>query len=315
MLRVVSDTLWSEIARFAKAARKKYAAVAYVTSDAHVQFGAGDVLVVDASDAAIQGGQTSVPVLRAALKRGAALYSLPGLHAKVFAFGRTVVIGSGNLSASSAESLIEAAIITDQPSAVAGVRTLIEQLTEQATPVDSTFIARAAKLEVARQTPSPTRRRPRIQLVEHRTWLVSIVPLELSRYVEEQELAEEGIAEAAAEVENPDSDVSWVRMTGNSRFRKEARPGDSVIQVWRKTWQLKRARVHPAAPILRRQEEPTCTRFYIESFADAESRALAWGAFEQRWRAATSMAAPGVRSVRLVPEDVAERLDALWSGE
>jgi len=315
MLRVVSDTLWSEVARLAETAPKKYAAVAFLTSDAYVKFGAGDILVVDASDAAIEGARTSVPVLRAALERGAELYSLPGLHAKVFAFGRLVVVSSGNLSGSSAERLIEAAIITDHPGAVASVRAFIEQLKDQASPINNSFIARAAKLKVMRPMQPSPRQPPRIRLPEHRTWLVNVVPLDPSRYADEEELAEAGLIEAAEEVEDYESDVSWIRMTGNSRFRKEAQQGDSVMQIWRNRRKSKRARVYPALPILRRQEEPSCTRFYIENFADAKARSVAWGLFEQHWRAATMAAAPGIHSVRLVNEDIAERLAALWGSQ
>ena len=43
----------------------------------------GDLLITDASDGAIKSGQTSASILARAKDRGADIYSLPGLHAKL----------------------------------------------------------------------------------------------------------------------------------------------------------------------------------------------------------------------------------------
>lgn len=39
--------------------------------------------------------------------------------------------------------------------------------------------------------------------------------------------------------------------------------------------------VYRHAPILHRQDEPGCTRFYVEAFADAGEAALTWGRFKR----------------------------------
>ena len=80
------NSLWREIEKLAKSAQYKLAAVAYPTNDDIVKFGEGDLLVVDASQKAISTAQTDRRVLARAFKRGASLYSCPGLHAKVMVF-------------------------------------------------------------------------------------------------------------------------------------------------------------------------------------------------------------------------------------
>ncbi|MCA9124579.1 MAG: hypothetical protein H6822_19620 [Planctomycetaceae bacterium] len=49
MNELLSSGLWTRIRGLAKKAKKKSAAVAYVTDDRYLKFGKGDVLVIDAS--------------------------------------------------------------------------------------------------------------------------------------------------------------------------------------------------------------------------------------------------------------------------
>ncbi len=76
-------------------------------------------MVCDASNNAIKTGQTSAAVLKRAFDRGSRLYNLPGLHAKILLLNEKALIGSANASGSSAHSLIEAGLLTDQPTIVA----------------------------------------------------------------------------------------------------------------------------------------------------------------------------------------------------
>lgn len=117
MNELLSSGLWPRIRKLAKIAKRKSAAVAYVTDDRYLKFGEGDVLVTDASDEAIKSGQTSASLLESALRRKATIASISGLHSKVYVFDRCAVIGSANLSRES-ERRTEAALLTDQPTVV-----------------------------------------------------------------------------------------------------------------------------------------------------------------------------------------------------
>jgi hypothetical protein len=169
MNRLFSDTLWDQIRTLASAAQPKAAAVAYVSSDAIVAFGAGDTLVTDATDEAIRSGQTSARILRAAVSRGAAVYSCPNLHAKVIVLGNTVVVGSCNLSSRSAEVLSEAAWVTDDAAAVTAATNYVQGLARQSVRVDSSFIARILQIPVRPRPRAPDRprlpSRPEVVLV------------------------------------------------------------------------------------------------------------------------------------------------------
>lgn len=108
MTSVVSDNLdnlWPTLRALARKSATKLAAVSYVTTSKFVAFGRDDVLVVDATDEAIRTRLCDAKVLSRAVGQGAEVYSLPGLHAKVLVLGGTAVVGSANISMTSASSL------------------------------------------------------------------------------------------------------------------------------------------------------------------------------------------------------------------
>ncbi len=230
MNELLSSELWPRIKVLAKNSKKKHAAVAYVTDDTKVRFDKGDVLITDASDEAIKSGQTSAVVLKAAHKRETQIFSIAGLHAKVYVFDRCAVIGSANLSKHS-EQLIEAALLTDQPTAVSSARLLIEQLKEVADPVDAAFIKRICGIPVSpRNSMRGKQKGTRTKDKKPRSWLVGLKPVE--EKPEEEAIVEEGRAEAEKHVSQNESLVSWIRFRGDSKFRREAQAGDVIVCIW-----------------------------------------------------------------------------------
>src|SRR5262245_11427904 len=87
-------------------------AVAYFSSGAAklLPLPTGSRLVVDAGERAIRSGQTHPADLKALVKRGVRIFSVPSLHAKLFVFGARAFIGSANVSNHSAHTLIEAMV-------------------------------------------------------------------------------------------------------------------------------------------------------------------------------------------------------------
>jgi phosphatidylserine/phosphatidylglycerophosphate/cardiolipin synthase-like enzyme len=319
MIRLVSGDLWKEIKKLAKKSQVKMAAIAYVTHDSLIRFGKGDLLIVDASDHAITSGQTSAPVLNKAWKRGASLYSHPDLHAKVILFDRVAVIGSANLSQTSMDSLVEAAVLTDHPNVVSVARSFLQQLQDESQCIDKGFIDHIGSLEVKRAGWGKPRRKKKrktsISLASSRTWLVSLTEIDEGMHEDEREYIEKGMKNAQRFVSDSSSDVSWIRFTRSSKFRREAQRGDTVIQIWRERNQKIPTVVYRHAPLLWRQDEPNCTRFYVEEFADAEDTTMPWRRF---LRLTQRVGLPGKvvpYTVRLLPEEYSEALSSLWDKE
>jgi hypothetical protein len=117
------EYIWPKITAAVKECRRKcHVAVAYMGSRGATMLPlpAGSKLVVDASNNAVSGGQTNPTELLKLFRDGVEIYSVSGLHAKVYTVGTRLYIGSANVSANSKERLHEAVFTTAD-------RTLVRQ--------------------------------------------------------------------------------------------------------------------------------------------------------------------------------------------
>lgn len=99
----------------------------------------GDLLVVNATNEAIASHSTSPADIAELMARGVTVKTSPRLHAKVAATADHAVIGSANASAHSQAS-DEAVIITDVKTLVREVRSYIDALAADATPIAEEYL-------------------------------------------------------------------------------------------------------------------------------------------------------------------------------
>ena len=135
---------WPHIARAARTAGPRYAAIAYLGESAPdlLPLTSRDTLVVNASRNALRSHATSPDALQKFLDRGVRVVSHDTLHAKVIATGSTAVIGSANASTNS-QNVAEAVVVTDQKSIVEDVRRFVKERDGEGTEVDEIFLAAA----------------------------------------------------------------------------------------------------------------------------------------------------------------------------
>lgn len=129
--------VWVEISRAARKSGTRHVAVAYLgaASPKLLALKSGDVLVINLSEAAVRGGATNVDAAWAFYRRGVHLCNSEHLHAKVFTFGNTVIVGSANASSNSADLLEEAAVkIVDVRVAANARRFILGQAGQSVTP-------------------------------------------------------------------------------------------------------------------------------------------------------------------------------------
>lgn len=313
MEQLLSDDLWPTIKRLAKRKCRKRAAIAYVTSEETVKFGSGDLLVTDASDEAIKAGRTSASVLEGAVRRGAKVFSLPNLHAKIFLLDGTAIIGSANLSMSSESGLIEAAWVSDSPAAVALAGSIICRLSESADRVDDAFLNRIKSLPVSPRTwngHAPSQPRSIRKKHKRQTWLIGLH--EFDERDSEAKATEKARDAAMRFLTDDSSDAEYVRFSGNSRFRLHARRWDSVIQIWRAKGRKRPSSVYRHAPIIDRQEDDRFTRFFVEGLSNADETAISWSRFQ---RLANQVGLPfevKPNMARPISEQHSQALFALW---
>ncbi|MFC9557033.1 phospholipase D family protein [Rhodococcus sp. NPDC056960] len=147
---------WPHITRAIRTRGPRRAAIAHLGQDAPtlLPLRAGDVLVVNASRAAVRAHATSPVALAHYLDAGVRVLSSPNLHANVIVTDRRAVIGSANASHSSTLAE-EAVVITDDPDIVAAAGAFIDGL-EVITEVDQTFLDNAtAQWQIGRAVPLP----------------------------------------------------------------------------------------------------------------------------------------------------------------
>lgn len=276
MSEILTDNIWSHIKRLSRKPGRKSAAIAYVSTSNYVRFGDGDVLVCDASVSAIKSGETSAAVLAQFHKAGAQIFSCPGLHAKTLVLGRSVLVGSCNLSESSANVLRECAILSSDTTLRSQTLAFIHGLAKQSEPVDDAFIVRILRMRVSKRRGKAPRKRKTLRFGK-RTWVISTVLLDEDRYQDEAPLVAEAEKGVKRKLHKTRAEIANVRWTGKDRFRRLAREGDTLIEL---NASGKRVTVSSPVAILQRQDHGHWTRFYYEP-PDAH---MGWSSFERKIR-------------------------------
>ena len=142
------------------------------------------------------------------------------------------------------------------------------------------------------------------------TWLVGVK--ERADDPREKEFVEQGTKEALKHRHRRSSNVPWLRFTGPSNFRKSARAGDSIVEIFTALNAKRPTEVYKHAPILWRQEEEgKRTRLFTEYYSDAERHALSWGEFK-KLASRVGIGRFGRYSQRLFSEDQSQALHSLW---
>lgn len=265
MKTLLTDDLWSDLSKLAKGRKRIQAAISYVTAR-HLDFVAGGVLVCDASDRAIKGGLTSAKTLRSFFKRGAEIYSFPGLHSKVAVIDSFALVGSANLSGNAGIGTCEAALLTDDAQIRGLVLGFIERVKSESTRVTAQFLKRIEALPVTKAVFIGGKRTKKITIGQSRVWLVSTEPLSDRISAAEEVFEQKGHLKAQQNIQKKGGESYSIRCTSKTRFRREAKLGDLVIEVnSEKRGKRTTITVSPPVAVLYRQNTKKWTRIYLES--------------------------------------------------
>lgn len=310
--RLLTSNLWKDAAAIARTAKTRYAAIAYVSTDT-VKFKKGDVLITDASEATIASCGTVVSVLQAAYDRGAAIYSFPYLHAKVLLLDDWVIVGSANLSTTSAIDLEECAILTKDRKLVGQAKAFLQQLREQSQLLTKERLERLAKIPVVRRGGRGKRRHHKIPEQNHRCWIVGLTPIEDDRISEDDHKTRERAKRKALRKRPTHTQhLDWFRMRASSTLRKEAQAGDRVIMVSGSHGAATRLSVNPPVTILTREDGEDSTFFYFDRFDFGKRPELGKTNFFKLLKESGSNRVPSARMARELSENVVDLVDQHW---
>ena len=165
-----------------KKSQQIFAAIAYVGVDAAklMPLRRGDVLVCNASDAAIKQGSTSAKALQTFFDKGVKIFNEPALHGKVVLFPRRVFVGSANVSTRSRDVLHEAVVETTDPKIVESSLRFIERLAQEISQIGREDIKRLKGLPVARPPDSPPSVLLPLMVAPKQVPLLILIPIEFS---------------------------------------------------------------------------------------------------------------------------------------
>lgn len=316
MHTILSTNLWPRVKAKAAKARRRQAVMAYVTSDL-LSFKAGDLLVVDASTAAIKAGETDAKLLQKLARRGVAIYRCPNLHAKVLLLDDVAVIGSGNMSASSRDRLVEAAFMTDAPTVVSGVASLIEQIRAQSHRLTANELAELAKIKVVRHGFAPGQtttkhKRPKISVTGKTTWLVGVFDEDRDLTAVEEAMVKKTEREIVKEDKIPESEISWIRWGGSAGvFGKKAVNGDQLVQICSERVNAKPTHVLKAASVRRVRRLRGQLFIFVRDPVGRRSQ-LSWAAFQRLNQRVGGPSRISGNSQRALSPVLADRLFEHW---
>lgn len=286
-------------------------AVAFVTQD-HLKLGPNDVLITNASRSAIQCGETNAKLLRTLLRKGVRLYDCADLHAKVMLFDNTAVVGSCNMSNSSANSLVEAAILTDHATTTANVASLLEQLKEQSVRLTAARIDKLCEIEVIRRGRGPSHRsvprKTEVAELGNRTWIIGVRELVREPSSTEQEMIET----AAARLEVDEDDLSWIRWSNRGRFVYETREGDSVIMIWRRHKATRPSFVWRSTAIRLKQRAKSWSMFYYQKRHGKNSE-MPFSSFQRMLKRLGYPKRVGPTVTQALDAEIADAIERNWT--
>ena len=311
MDKLLTGNIWKQISGQASKEHRRAAAIAYVSEPQHLKLKKDDVLICDASDAAIKTGVTTAKALRAYLNSRVRLYSHPNLHSKLLVFGANVLVGSCNVSTSSANRLREAALLTTNPAIRSQALALVLMAQEASETIDNDFIERISRIKVVKRPRFVGKRRRLRERLGNRTWIIKTIPIADERYRDEEKLVEKAEKEVENRLAKESSEIAWVRWTGKGSFRKLAREGDTMIDMSSAVGSKQMTVSGPVA-ILKRQDYGRWTRLYYEWREDLPE--MSWTNFVRRLRKV------GIRSIKrgstreLKPNE-ARLIETIWASE
>lgn len=313
--RLLTSDLWATASKLAAKSSTRFAAIAYVTAE-HVRFKKGDVLICDASEWQVRRGATSAPVLLAARKRGAEIRDCPNLHAKVLLLDDRVIIGSANLSATSADDLEECAVLSSDPALLSQTKGYLHQLRETSRPLERSDLEKLAALPVEKQ-PAPLRAgHKRTPPPGNRCWIVGLRPLDDDDLSSVDLKAKETGRKAAGKSHPGARDsLEWFRISGTSKFRSEAKPGDRVLVLMPSSDGSSKLIAYKPLTLLATAPGDKCDFYYYDDTESPEESGLPAQKVQRLLVKSGAKIELKPRMIREIPGALFDFVTAVWDDE
>ncbi len=309
MEKFLTGDIWKEVNKLLTARQRKIACIAYVTSD-KLNLSKGDTLICDASNYAIKFGETSAKTIETYFNKGVKVFSNQQLHSKILLTDTFLVIGSANLSKSSAEKLIESSIVTKDDVLLSDARAFCHNLISESTLLNEGHIQSLLKINVIRRPSKPTANsKVRQKKFGNLYWFVSAFPIKDRTYDKIKEDVERTTTVVSNETKIDEDDISFLRWKNNTEFSKAAKEGDQIILRFSNSDKT-RSYIYPPSTILKKEAVDGYTYFYHDN-TDSEERKISWTKF-QSFLKVTALETNMTNRIKVVSENDIQKLKTLW---
>jgi len=309
MEQFLTGDIWKEVNKLLTKRQKKIACIAYVTSD-KLELTKGDTLICDASTFAIKFGETSAKTIETYFNRGIKIFSNQQLHSKVLLTDTFLVIGSANLSKSSAERLTESSIITDSDVLISQAKAFCHNLTEESTLLSEKDIQTLLKIEVVKRPFKPTTNsKIRQKKFGNQYWFISAFPLKERTYDKIKDNVEKTTTSISKTTKIDEDDISFLRWRAKTEFSETAKEGDQIILRFNNSDKT-RSYIYPPSTILKKQVVDGFTYFYHDNRGSEESK-ISWTKFQAFLKTIVLEKNITTRSKTILENDV-KKLKPLW---
>ena len=294
-VRVIRGDVWNnpDVVSAANGADMRVYCVAYVTQASEAMFKSGDILVCDASRGAVSCGETDPLFLLRLLKDGVKIYSCEALHAKCAVFDDFVLLGSANMSESSANRLVEISVLQKDVRLATAVHAFIDGVIRTADCLSEKDLKKLQKVWRKKQSPWQSTLGKR-DVSGARKWQANhVVTVTLianpSRRVTQEEIAESE-RNAGAVVEEGGYSMrgrvlDWYH-TSETWGKNKPKAGDSIIEiVYGSHKKNARANVYgPGTVVMVDRKRKTHIVHFI-----TPDRGIAYGKFRAKFKCGKSM--------------------------
>jgi hypothetical protein len=310
MEMLLEGDIWSQVNNLLTSKIKKKACIAYVTST-KLKLHKGDVLITDASDYCIKQGQTSAKALAQYFKGGVLILSNPGLHSKLLWTDRFLVIGSANLSESSAGRLREASVVTYDENLRSQANAFCYNVEKGSKLLSEKDIKTKLKIKVIKNKFNPsTKAIFRTVTFGDKCWFIPVyllTPREEEKYGEYLEKREQEVSIK----ENIDEEgINSMYVAGKSRFAKHAKVGDRVVLRFYGSKNKAKSELYPPCTIFRKEVRNGLTWFFYD-YRMVEKQKVSWSKFQKLASKGELTKNLDNRKLELSKEDVI-KLRPLW---
>jgi hypothetical protein len=270
--KLLVKELWPRITSLVqKNPGRSYIAVAFFSSNASKQLPleSGSILVVNLSEPTLAAGLTNPYEIEKLLHNGVEIYNNPKLHAKVFVFPDSAVVGSNNASHSSANDLLEAAIEVTARGTVVACKKYVKSLC-QSPPLGAEhleYLKGLYRAPAMLPTTSPSNGHTDSG---SRFWAVRVQEVEYDRFDKLAESRGTPLAEAELSSGDSSSNPSYIDsfwMSGNM-FCRDVTHNDIVSQLITNDGALF---AHPPSRVVHiehyvKEKRTNCVMVFLETF-------------------------------------------------